>query len=477
MTTSTSRLPSAWADPGFLVEEPSSSSDLVVFWALLAPAGVIAGVLYVLGSAMPAFVIAGVAFSVAAFISPAVGAYAYLALQALDAAFTTGAEDVFTPAKALGPFLLVAWLPHLARGACARIRVSRPFIYGMLVFGLWGVATAAFSVTPYAALRFAGQVIVQGLILAMMLGVLNSSRRVGRAMWWTVAGGVIAAMSLVVTGGVSRQFGRATLGEFANPNTTALAISVAVAAIPGAWAFSRYLSVRLVCIAAAPLLLFAMVKTGSRSSLISIVAAFSIGVVLAKGGNIAKRGLIALALVTLTIGTFFVVLNANVLNRKAQERLEALVHRSESVTEDSRTVIWGMALQTYLSHPLLGVGYGSSAYAMRVRHGIERDVHNSYLGSLIDGGPIGCALFFYALLRLIGATRNCTQARTAVPSTILLVLALVSGLTHTIHFSKWFWVPVTLSLLLAEQARRDADASFDPVAELPLSRGADPRVR
>lgn len=477
MTSLTSRLPPVWAGSGFLADEPSSSSDLIVFWVLLVPAGAVAGVLYALGAATPAFVIAGVVLAVASFISPAVGAYAYLAFQALDAAFTTGVTDVFTPAKALGPFLIIAWLPHFARGACARVRVARPFISTMLVFGLWGVATAAFSVAPPAALRFAGQVIVQTLILIMMLGVLNSSRRVGRAMWWTMMGGVIASLTLVVTGGVSSQFGRATLGEFANPNTTALAISVAVAAIPGAWAFSRFLVVRLLCVAAAPLLLFAMVKTGSRSALISIVAAFSIGVVLAKGGNFAKRGLIALALVTLTVGTFFVVLNANVLNRKAQERLEALVHKSESVTEDSRTVIWGMALQTYLSHPLFGVGYGSSAFAMRERHGIERDVHNSYLGSLIDGGPIGLALFFYALIRLIGATRHCTQARTAVPSTILLVLALVSGLTHTIHFSKWFWVPVTLSLLLAEQARRDADAAVAPVAEPPRPRGAFPRMR
>ena len=40
----------------------------------------------------------------------------------------------------------------------------------------------------------------------------------------------------MLVAGVSAQFGRGTLGEFANPNTTALALSVTGVCIPAAWA-------------------------------------------------------------------------------------------------------------------------------------------------------------------------------------------------------------------------------------------------
>lgn len=433
--------------------ESTSLADVGAFWFLILPATAVAALVYVSGAGTVAIGIAVGALVLAAVISPHLGLYAYFAWQALDASVRTDASVLFTPAKAAAPFLLLLFVVRMGmRGS--PMRLSRRFVLAMLLFGIYGVVCSFMAYEPLVAAQMGGQIVVQTLFLIMAVRMLDTRAYIRRLMFATVVGGVVAAVVMLVTGGRSGQFSRATLGEYANPNTTALALSIALAAIPGVWAFTRMKLMRVVYIAAAVPIFTAMLMTGSRSALLATVVAFGLGALLARGVGVFKRVVVgALCLAALGYG-FVQVLSSDFLDRKSLDRLTFLVQEPGHI-EDSRLEIWRLALQTYSERPLRGFGFGNTRFAMEEAHGWHRDIHSSYLGALVDGGPAGLVLFAYALWVLVSCVRGIGASPAALPASIMLLLLLASLLTHTIHFTKWFWVPVTLCLVLAEQAERE----------------------
>lgn len=434
-------------------EDAGARSDILAAGVILLPAGLVAGALYFAGSTNVGMVIVGLAFVAACFAAPPIGFYAYFAFQALDAAFTTGFEDAFTPAKALGPFLLLPWFVWYSRSRVSAL-ISKPFVGWMCAFGMFGVFTAPFAYLPLAGVRYGSQVVVQAIMLIAAVQMLDHPRYIARALFWAVMGGVILAAAIFLTGGVSSQFGRTTFGEYANPNTTAMALAISLAVIPAAWAMTENKLYYIFYLLAPPFMLGAMFQTGSRSAIASLIVGSTAGVVFAKGGNIAKRALIAGVSLTIVLGSLFFASQSGLMGKIAQERIQAFILGRESVATDSRSYIWAMSLQTYMSHPAIGCGYGNSAVAFLEHHGLERDVHNTYLGALVDGGPVAAALMAYSLWLLFRAVRRAGGSRVGIPAMILLFVLLFSGISHTIQFTKWFWVPATICLLLAEFAER-----------------------
>jgi O-antigen ligase len=155
-----------------------------------------------------------------------------------------------------------------------------------------------------------------------------------------------------------------------------------------------------------------------------------------------------------------------------------LAHRfergfSQSQVAGARGDLWLAALHGYQMHPLNGLGYGGFQAAsfqllrstpgvnlaahLRFREGGEF-VHNAYLGSLAELGPLGLALF----VGILGSTgrslrRTAQRAKTVGDSFIrsvanalligLLALALSSVLLST-ETSRALWLIVGLSLAL-----------------------------
>lgn len=461
--------------PAIAVEEGASSrADIMTFLLVLLPALVLASVFYIAGVTYAAFWIAGIAFVVSCFIAPQIGVYAYFAFQALDAAFVADAQARFSPAKALGPFLLLTWLFYLWRRR-ADVLVSRSFIVTMIAFGLYGLITASFAYYPLEAFRFSGQIVVQALMIIMAIHVLDTRRYVARAMFWTVVGGLVATTWIFLTGGTSHRFTRSTLGEYANPNTTAIALSIAIAAVPGAWALTRVRLSYPLLMVAVPFMFVAMLMSGTRSALISILFAFSVCIVFARGTGIVKRLLASMALLIITVGALQFALSSGLLGKVSHDRIAAFLEDTSVVSQDSRLYIWRMTFDTYLRDPLLGVGYGNSVFANLERHGWLIDVHSDVFGALVDGGPIAFAIFLYALWLLFKAVRRTFGTTLGVPSLVIIVIPLISGLTHRLVFSKWFWVPITLCLLLAEQAERERRAE-SALLQAPPSSGPGMRT-
>ncbi len=435
------------------------NADIYVFWLILFPAAIVCLILYLTEAVWGAVYVAAIALILAVMIAPQVGLYGYFAWQAFDPIFISSESAIFTPAKALAPFLLVLFVLRVGRTGSPML-VSRPFVITMLLFGFYGFIGALVAYQPLAAVRYAGQIVVQAALVIMAVHMLNTRQYVGRLIFATVVGGVVAALLILLPGGLVGGTGRATMGEFGDPNTTAMALAIALAAIPAAWVYTRWKVFYPLYIIAVPVIFIAVLQTGSRAGLLSVFCAFAFGVLLAKGAGILKRVLIA-AVFTLTLGYVFMhVMHTDVLDPASRERIEEFVRAGGEPGGNVRLDIWKLALETYAKEPIMGFGFGNTAYALQHYHGWYRDIHSSYLGALVDGGPVGFLLFGFGLWLLTRCVRGTKGTSAAIPATIMLILLLVSCLTLTIHFSKWFWVPATICLLLAEQAKREQDGKL-----------------
>jgi len=438
-----------------LTETPQSvpSSDGKIMLLILAPALVVAGLFYLGGAHELAYGLGGMALLVCIFLAPEIGLYVYCFTQMFDQAMITEETGIFTPSKVLGLVIVLAYLVHPRRRRTPML-LSRPLIFTMLVFGLYGLVTAAVSIAPLAALRYGGQIIVQVMLVVVAIHRLSDRTRITRALVFTVLGGAIGAFMMAGLGARSDKFSGATLGQLSNPNSTALALSLALACVPAAWGFARHKLTRIGLLAAVPLILAAMMMTGSRSALVAVFLAAAMAVLLVGRAGAVQRVAIPLVSTLIIVGAAHFVLQSDLLGEHAKTRLGALVAQGVETGRESRFFIWGAAFQTFLSRPW-GFGYGNTAFALELSHGIFIDVHSSVLSALVDGGVVSFALFAWGGWLLFRYVRGIGRANPGIPAMMMFIFLVVSSLTHTIHFSKWFWMPVLFCVVLAEQARRE----------------------
>ncbi len=449
--------------------------DLVLLWFVLVPAFTAAAGFYWAGAFWPSVVTACVPLCVVVIIAPEVGFYIYFAWQALDVMFLTQAQTIMTPGKGLAVLLVAVYIIRPGR-ARVPLLVSKSFIGGGLLLGTYGLLTALFAIQPTTALRFGGQIVVQVLLASMAIHTLSERTYIRRALSFTVCGGIIAALAML-SGGVSEQFRRGTLGQFANPNTTALGLSVALACVPAAWAYNRNKLLYIIYALAVPLILAAILKTGSRAAVMAIIGSIVLSVVLTRNAPAPRRIAVLVVGLVVTIASIVYVVRADILTPESQDRFQQLVEGHPRFGEESRLYIWGLVLRAYLSQ-VWGFGFGNTAWAVSEREGVYVDAHSSYLGTLVDGGPISLALFLFCLWQLVKCSWRIPRGAPGIASAILASLVILSGVTHTVHFTKWFWIPATLCLLLAEQAERERrEQELLPVLPDSLGIYAYPRKR
>jgi len=427
------------------------------FWSALGFGCLLGAVFYYFtGIKMLAFAMVGIVLAASVFIAPQMAFYLYFGWQVFDAVFLASPTQIFTPAKAFALFIILIYFLSLGR-IQHKILASKPVIVMMAIFGLFGLLTSFQAIVPLRAILFSLQILVQSFLVVVALHILDSTRRIHTAFFCCYAAGVVAGMIMLLGGGVSSRYSRGTLGEYANPTTTSLALSVSFIALPGLWILKKPKIFYLLCVAGAIPIIIGIMNTGARAPLFAIFMGLGLGILFAKGTGLFKRVIIPAMIVVLIGGTIIYVLSANILMGESQERLEALVFRQTTAGGlETRTAIWSIAFTEYVKHsPLLGFGFANTAPALERYVGWYRDIHNSLLGPLVDSGPIGFTLFVVALALLFKKVHGIRNVRMNVIATMIYIYILSSMLTHTIHFTKWFWIPVTMCLLLVEQGKRE----------------------
>lgn len=439
-------------------QDEAEQSNRIVFWVFFGLSCLFALFFWRAGYSWIGLIIVGVVLATAMFIAPQVAFYVYFAWQSFDAVFLPSAEAIFTPAKAFAFFIILVYIVSLGK-IRHRILISKTLIILLLLFGCVGLLGTPFAVNRFIALKDSLQVFVQLLLVVGALHFLDSKKRVNFAFLCCFFGGLIVAVLMMVTSGLGVYWERPTLGQFANPVTTALALSVSMISIVGLWVYKKSKIYYVLYITGGLMMLLQIMRTGTRAALVSILFGLILGPVFARGTGILKRTLIPLAVSVFIVGAVLYILSLNVLPEQSQERISVsytIEGQIKGKGELSRPVIWKNALATYLRYrPVTGFGFGNSVYAMVRYHGYRRDIHSSILAPLVDSGPVGFILFIGTLIFIFLKVRKIENPRIGIAAMTIYMFIIFSLLTHTIHFTKYFWIPLTLCLLLVEQNTRE----------------------
>jgi tetratricopeptide (TPR) repeat protein len=128
-----------------------------------------------------------------------------------------------------------------------------------------------------------------------------------------------------------------------------------------------------------------------------------------------------------------------------------LSSRLFSLSSNGRLRQWHVALDEWHAHPVLGGGAGTYAQywaAAGPSQGQLLDVHNLYLETLAELGPVGLALLVAALLVPLAAAVR-ARRRTLVP---IATGAYVAWLVHVVYDWDWELPGVTIAALVCAGA-------------------------
>jgi O-antigen ligase len=190
----------------------------------------------------------------------------------------------------------------------------------------------------------------------------------------------------------------------------------------------------------APVFLYGIVATGSRTGLIALVATPLLALLMPR--LVARLGWRVLTLYI--VGATFLAVMALAIpsvTDLALERYTTLSQIQSEETWNGRWSSWQGALDVIASHPILGVGAGNFAeatidYSEQVFEGAVEDgeptsvAHNIYLGIASELGLVGLTLFLGVLFFLFRAAVPLAQ-RSDLGTGILvgLIVFMIAGLT------------------------------------------------
>ena len=157
---------------------------------------------------------------------------------------------------------------------------------------------------------------------------------------------------------------------------------------------------RLIYLLAFVFILFIMIVSGGRKTIIAIMGALGVFLVMKESGHkkkIIKNTILAIAIVA---GIFVAILKVPILYDLIGERFEGLFDfftgkGSNVSSDDTRGQIFVLALKGWLEQPLLGHGIDSFKSFNRAVTGHFYYAHNNFAELLYDVGIVGFALFYY----------------------------------------------------------------------------------
>ena len=425
--------------------------------------------------------LAGVGVGVLGSISPILGVGAFVGIIAVPAAVLRPkliayllVVSVFAQAvriagvtvdRLVAPLALIAVLSHLLN-APVRLRDARPVLTVVGIYVGLAIASFAWTVSQAGTIQGLGSLAISGVYMAGIAVLIPTRRDLRNALW---AVGISAPLLGILYMAQFAQGVDRTKNPLGDPNLFA---AFQVMAIP----------------------LILVLASSLRSPLGRVLLYMGIAVVAASVLTTLSRGGLGTLILTVLLMT---VLPSRVLYRSKREKaaffLAALIGIlvlfpfawqplnerfqqgfSQQDVTGGRGDLWRAAGHGYLEHPLTGLGYGAfddvsfkllaetpgvnlvNHVRFAVRSGEQ--VHNAYLESLAELGPVGLVLF----LGLLGVTarsllRTSRRARAAGdPHARLAANALLVALTAfaasslllSTETSRSLWLVIGLSLAL-----------------------------
>lgn len=361
-----------------------------------------------------------------------------------------GAVDYWTLAtfQASAAFIVICWAVDAWRTGVLRLS-SNPLLFpllGLILLGflqvlpfgsagdaggaLTGEVSRTLSLDPYATRLVLIQLSALFIYFAALLAYMDSPGRLRTMVRTIIIFGFVLAFIAVIQALISptRIYGlreprlAVPFGPFVNRHNFAAYMEMTLA-LPLGMMFSGAVESekRLLYLTAIALMGVALLMSGSRGGMISLVAMIFFLVALSgfssKIDGMTSETAARTRAVVLRVGLGFTLLLALVLGvaliggESSVSRFVDTVNASDPTT--GRTQIWRTTLNIIKAHPITGAGLGAYGVAYTPfdpRNGTNRpeQAHNDYLQVLADAGIIGaaCGLFFIAALFRLGLRRR-----------------------------------------------------------------------
>lgn len=434
-------------------------SSLTATAFVAAAAAVGAAVATVRNPFLVAGALLGLALVALAFREP-VGAVAVL-VAASFVEQIPGAGSGVTLAKGLGGLVVVIWAIGVLRGRFdIRPLAGARSVLTAAAAGLfaWSVASATWAYDSSAALHSALRLGQGALLLAVLVSVLCERRALRAAVVAFVAGATLSGiLGIAGVGGTATtaSSGSRIGGGLGDPNYLAAVLVPGMAFALALLATTRHRLARLLLLAAALAMAFALLRTESRGGVVAIAAAALVG--LAFGGRLRR---------TILVSTAALVAGAAVYLAATPSSAHRIL--SFGGGGSGRTELWSIAAQAFRLHPVGGIGAGNftvreASYAVTTMTNLTKPyqevttlevVHNTYLHVAAELGVVGLVLLLVltggSLVLGIRSARSLERAGDADTETLVrgLVIGAAGMFTAfaflTAQYEKQLWIALGL---------------------------------
>jgi O-antigen ligase len=328
----------------------------------------------------------------------------------------------------------------------ARIRVNRPILIVLLSFLGWIALSTLWADDPSLTAR---------RLIALMFMILFSAGCVARMNADTLTVFIAGIPTLNLIPGVAAEIGYGKFQLFGShrfggtaPHPNVQAATLSVASILLCWLVWRTRGSSRIGFAAAALLVIAfLVMTGSRTSIVAVLAALAFSFVLSLARDYKRLLPILLA------GCFLLAGLGGLLMLgmgSSGDPVEQIMHRkgddSDAGTFNGRVELWQQCLKFAAKRPLLGYGYGGFWTAKRIE-AISQDQtwaiqqsHSAYIEELLALGIPGAVLYVVLLFTgLWMCVAQFFQRRDAYGAwAAILVFIAIHNVTESINVTPLF---------------------------------------
>jgi O-antigen ligase len=371
--------------------------------------------------------------------------------------------------KIIGLLVALAWIATIV--TTGRTREPHTAHLLALLFVVWNAFSLLWTVDGAAT---QSRVLTYVQLLGLMLVVwdtVDTNTRLRVTLTSYLAGSFVTVTALlvgyVVKGAASERNGRVTLGTF-HPNDVGMILAVSVpVAVYLMW---EPVTVRwriawmTFCASYVPLAAFAVLVTGSRAALVSMVP----GLVYLFWRLARSRPVVAACTLGGLVG--LLVLAIPFVPDRVILRLEGTDAALRAGNLNERQIVWSEAVRLIRDHPLLGSGGGAFRAAAV---GANKVAHNLALGLLAEVGVVGFGLFAAMLVVVLLMLRR-MEPHLRWMWAAVFVAWLGAALLHNWEARKQTWLMIALTLACGALSKEDGESRPQKVAETDAVATADP---
>jgi len=301
--------------------------------------------------------------------------------------------ELGTMTKVVGLLTATVWMVSLL--LTRKFRAPHPFQIVASLFILWNILSIFWSVAVAETLQQIKTYVQLGIMVFILWDLYTETKHLTAALQSYILGAYVAIASTIFNYLAGHEISAYSEGRYAGAGANAVDLVLVLSlGLPVAWHLAtsagnkiRNYPLTIVNYAYIPAAFFAILVTGSRTALFTVVPAVLYILRTTYRTKFLNRLLILAIFVCALL-----ILQLNI----PQPTLERLGTTRDSIAAGDlggRGKLWGAAFAHFSEHPLFGLGSG----ALHSLYVLDAVAHNTFLSLLAELGLIGFSLFAFML--------------------------------------------------------------------------------